>query len=244
MAAAFAQFFIFAMVLFVALCAVSTGVFYLSVLTISNNMPLRLILEVVIGLVITKLLTSYGNLVIFRGGDLAHPVLWTWYSTYLLIINLIKGIFSGFIRMATMFVWVVVFIGKIDRSNFPDGFENTDPAFSAFLQTLNFHHRSLPHSFSKDPDLCACLRLPFCNQSSSTEHRVVQVSSKYDMMWALQFLAVCNVRETGVALRCSYRNPVFTAFGHKHAKAKEAEEASASAQGGQASSNMASDSRP
>ena len=52
--------------------------------------------------------------------------LWTWYSTYLLIINLVKGVFTGFVRMATMFFWVVVFIGKIDRSNFqvPEGQES------------------------------------------------------------------------------------------------------------------------
>jgi hypothetical protein len=141
-AAAIAQYFIFAIVLFVALCAVTTGIFYLSVLTINHNMPIRLILEAVITLIITKLFVTFGNRYIFRDGDLAHPVLWTWYSTYLLIINLVKGIIAGFVRMGTMFVWVVIFIGKIDRSNFPDGFESTDPAFSAFLQTLNFHHRS------------------------------------------------------------------------------------------------------
>jgi hypothetical protein len=140
-AAAFAQFFIFAMVLFVVLCAVTTGIFYLSVLTINHNMPIRLIVEAVITLVITKLFATFGNRYIFRNGDLAHPVLWTWYSTYLLIINLVKGIIAGFIRMGTMFAWVVIFIGKIDRSNFPDGFESSDPAFCAFFQTLNFQHR-------------------------------------------------------------------------------------------------------
>jgi hypothetical protein len=141
-AAAFAQYFIFAMVLFVVLCAATTGIFYLSVLTINHNMPIRSILEVVITLIITKLLITFGNRFIFRDGDLSHPVLWTWYSTYLLIINLVKGVFTGFVRMATMFFWVVVFIGKIDRSNFPEGQESSDAAFCAFFQTLNFHHRS------------------------------------------------------------------------------------------------------
>ena len=76
-AAAFVQYFIFAMVLFAVLCAVTTGVFYLSVLTINHNMPIRSILEVVITLIITKLLsvlTTFGNRFIFRDGDLALDV--------------------------------------------------------------------------------------------------------------------------------------------------------------------------
>ena len=37
------------------------------------------------------------------------------YSTYLLVVYLIRGILAGIIRMLTMFVWIVIQIGKIDR---------------------------------------------------------------------------------------------------------------------------------
>lgn len=120
-ALAYAQYFVFAYVLFAVLCAVTTGLFYLSALTFNQNMPIRMIVEALIGIVMVKVLTVLADYAIFREGNLAHPVVWTWYSTYLLILNLIRGILSGIIRMVTMCVWIVIQIGIMDRSNFPEG---------------------------------------------------------------------------------------------------------------------------
>jgi hypothetical protein len=144
-ASAFAQYYIFASTIFAILCLSTSGMIYSTVLTASGNTPLRIVFEVLLGMVVTRLLIEFGNRVVFRGsGVLAHPVLWTWYSTYLLVVYLIRGILAGIIRMLTMFVWIVVQIGIVDRSNFPEGKESSDPAFSAFFQTLRFHHRRPP----------------------------------------------------------------------------------------------------
>ena len=43
--------------------------------------------------------------------------------------------------MITMIILLVLQIGVMDRSNFPEGMEDKDPAFTAFLSTLMFHHR-------------------------------------------------------------------------------------------------------
>jgi hypothetical protein len=105
-------------------------------------MPLRVIFEIVLGTIVTKVLVDFGNRIVFHdNGDLAHPVMWTWYSTYLLVVYLIRGILAGIIRIAVMFFWIVIQIGKVDRSNFPEGKECTDPAFVSFFQTLQFHHK-------------------------------------------------------------------------------------------------------
>ncbi len=142
MAIAYAQYIIFAYILFAVLCVVTSGVIYILALTFGHNMPIRLIFEAVLGIVIIKILVTYGNRVVFGSrGELTHPVIWTWYSTYLLILYLVRGILSGIIRMFTMFVWIVIEIGVIHRSNFPDGQESSDAAFASFFQTLCFHHR-------------------------------------------------------------------------------------------------------
>lgn len=140
-ASAFAQYYIYAYVIFVLLCTVTTGLIYASTLTVSMNAPVRVLFEVALGILVVKLLTAVSDRVIFRDGQLAHPVLWTWFSTYLLVVNLIRGILSGITRIATMLFWIVVQIGVVDRSNFPAGKESYDPVFSAFFETLNFHHR-------------------------------------------------------------------------------------------------------
>ncbi len=121
MALAFAQYYVFAYVLFVVLCAVTTALFFVSALTFGQNAPIRQILEAIIGIIVIKGLTVLADRVIFKGGDLAHPVAWTWYSTYLLILNLIRGILSGIVRMVIMCVWIVFQIGVMHRSNFPEG---------------------------------------------------------------------------------------------------------------------------
>ena len=45
-ASAYAQYYIFAFVLFAAFCAVSTGIFYADALTFNQNQPIRQIFEV------------------------------------------------------------------------------------------------------------------------------------------------------------------------------------------------------
>jgi hypothetical protein len=140
-ASAFAQYYIFAFVLFAVLCIGSSGLVYATTLTLSLNAPVRILFEVVLGVIIVQAFTLFSDRVIFRGGQLSHPVLWTWYSTYLLVVNLIRGILSGIIRVAFMCSWVVIQIGVVDRSNFPSGKESSDAVFSSFFQTLNFHHR-------------------------------------------------------------------------------------------------------
>jgi hypothetical protein len=140
-ASAFAQYYIFAYAIFIGLSILTSGII-VAIFTLNLNMPIRIIFEVVLGLIVATLISAVINRVIYRNGDLAHPVAWTWVSTLLLVINLIKGILSGIIRLVTMFVLSVVQIGIIDSSNFPEGRENMDPVFSSFLQTLRFHHRS------------------------------------------------------------------------------------------------------
>ena len=141
-ASAFAQYYIFSYIIFAVLCVGTSGLIYGTMLTLNLNMPIRILFEVVLGMLVTKILVEYGNRIIFhKNGDLAHPVMWTWYSTYLLVVYLIRGILAGIIRMFIMFVWIVVQIGKVDNSNFPEGKEDPDPAFSSFFQTLRFHHK-------------------------------------------------------------------------------------------------------
>jgi hypothetical protein len=140
-ATAFAQYYIFAYVFFVVLCIATTGFIYASTLTVSLNTPVRILFEVALGVITVRLLTKFSDLVIFRDGQLAQPVLWSWFSTYLLVVNLIRGILSGITRIAIMCFWIVVQIGVVDHSNFPSGKEHYDPVFSAFFETLNFHHR-------------------------------------------------------------------------------------------------------
>jgi hypothetical protein len=144
-ASAYAQYYIFAYVLFAVFCVLTSGLIYVTALTFSDNLPIQLIFEAVLGVILIRLVILFCNRIVFsNGGELAHPVLWTWYSTYLLILYLIRGILSGIVRMVTMFVWIVIQIGIIHRSNFPEGKECRDPAFSSFFQTLNFHHRCTP----------------------------------------------------------------------------------------------------
>ncbi len=121
MALAYAQYFLFAYIIFAVLCFVTTGRSYAAVLTFGDNMPIRIVFEVIIGLVIVKGLNAIGDRYIFRDGELVHPVPWTWYSTYLLIVQLIRGILAGVVRVVMMCLWIVIQIGVMDRSNFPEG---------------------------------------------------------------------------------------------------------------------------
>ena len=43
------------------------------------------------------------------------------YSTYFVVFGVVRGILSGIIRMVMMMVWIVIQIGVIHRSNFPEG---------------------------------------------------------------------------------------------------------------------------
>jgi hypothetical protein len=141
-ASAFAQYCIFSYVLVAVFCFASSGLSFAAVLTINGNMPVRIIFEVALGILATTCLVLVGNRVIFnRAGELVHPVAWTWYSSYLLVVYLLRGLLAGIVRMITMVVWIVVQIGIIDRTNFPEGREHMDPAFASFFQTLRFHHR-------------------------------------------------------------------------------------------------------
>jgi hypothetical protein len=103
-----------------------------------------ILIEVALGYIIARVVLEriIGKNMIFGGtGDMQHPVIWTWYSTYLLIVNIIKGLLAGIIRMILMIIMLVLQIGVMDRSNFPEGTESQDPAFVSFLSTLLFHHR-------------------------------------------------------------------------------------------------------
>jgi hypothetical protein len=103
-----------------------------------------ILVEVALGYIIARVVLEriIGKNFIFGGtGDMQHPVIWTWYSTYLLIVNIVKGLLAGIVRMIVMIMMLVLQIGVMDRSNFPEGSESQDPAFVAFLSTLLFHHR-------------------------------------------------------------------------------------------------------
>ncbi len=103
-----------------------------------------ILIEVAVGYIIARVVLErmIGKNMIFGGtGDMQHPVVWTWYSTYLLIVNIIKGLLAGIVRMILMIIMLVLQIGVMDRSNFPEGQESQDPAFVSFLSTLLFHHR-------------------------------------------------------------------------------------------------------
>ncbi len=137
MALAFAQYFLFAYIIFAVLCFLTAGRSYAAVLTFGDNMPIRVIFEVVIGLIIVKGLNAFGDRYIFRNGELMHPVVWTWYSTYLLVVNLIRGILAGVVRVVMMCLWIVIQIGVMDRSNFPEG--QACISLLAILDRLNFY---------------------------------------------------------------------------------------------------------
>ena len=133
---------VWAYLIFLILTVVTSDFFYVLIFRAGG---VWILIEVVIGFFIARsVLENYvGKVLIFRKtGDMTHPVFWTWYSTYLLLVNIIKGLLAGIIRMVTMIVLLILQIGIMDRSNFPEGMESKDPAFVAFLSTLLFHHRS------------------------------------------------------------------------------------------------------
>ena len=135
---------VWAYLIFLILTVVTSDFFYVLIFRAGG---VWILIEVVIGFFVARsVLENYvGKVLIFRKtGDMTHPVFWTWYSTYLLLVNIIKGLLAGIIRMVTMIVLLILQIGVMDRSNFPEGLESKDPAFVAFLSTLLFHHRFLP----------------------------------------------------------------------------------------------------
>jgi hypothetical protein len=140
-ASAYAQYFILAYTLFAIFCVGSSKLIYT---TLINHLPLNSIVESVMLLIIGCVFTKICNRFVYAAGEVTDPVLWTWYTTYFLTFNLVKGVLSGIWRMLYMVFWIVIQIGIIDHSNFPEGKEAQDPAFVCFFQTLNFHHRCAP----------------------------------------------------------------------------------------------------
>jgi hypothetical protein len=103
-----------------------------------------ILFEVVLGYIVAKVVMEQfvGHKLIFEGtNDVRHPVLWTWYSVYLLLVNLVRGLLAGIIRMVMLILLMLFQIGTMDRSTFPEGYESQDSAFVAFLSTLQFHHK-------------------------------------------------------------------------------------------------------
>ncbi len=103
-----------------------------------------ILLEVVLGYMVTKLLMEryVGQTLIFGGSnEMRHPILWSWYSAYLLLVNILRGLLAGIIRVFMLIMLTVFHIGKMDTSTFPEGQEAQDSAFVAFLSTLLFHHK-------------------------------------------------------------------------------------------------------
>jgi hypothetical protein len=132
---------VWAYLIFVVLLVVTSNKFYELVFFGGG---VWILIEVALGYIIARVVLEriIGKNMIFGGtGDMHHPVVWTWYSTYLLIVNIIKGLLAGIIRMIVMIFMLVTQIGVMDRSNFPEGQEYQDPAFVSFLSTLLFHHR-------------------------------------------------------------------------------------------------------
>jgi hypothetical protein len=137
-ASAYAQYFIFAYILFAIFCVASSKLIYIIII---NNLPLNIIFELVMVSITGYVFVRICDRFVYVAGEMADPVLWTWYSTYFLTFNLVKGVLDGIWRMVKMVFWIVIQIAIIDRSNFPEGKEGGDPAFVSFFQTLNFHHR-------------------------------------------------------------------------------------------------------
>ena len=137
-ASAYAQYFVYAYILFAIFCVMSSNFIY------SYLAPTyETIFESVLVLFLGSIFDRISHNLIFVGGKMVNPVLWTWYSTYYLVFNLVTGVIKGISRMIYMIIWIVIQVGIIDRSNFPEGKENNDPAFVSFFQTLNFHHRCI-----------------------------------------------------------------------------------------------------
>ena len=132
---------VWAYLLFILLAVLTSNKFYGFLLDVGG---VWLLLEVVLGYLIARLLLDWyvGQRLIFGGTeDMRHPVLWTWYSAYLLLVNIVRGLLAGIIRMVMLIVLMVFHIGKMDTSAFPEGQEWQDTAFVAFLSTLLFHHK-------------------------------------------------------------------------------------------------------
>jgi hypothetical protein len=132
---------VWAYLIFIVLLVVTSSKFYELVFFAGG---IWILVELILGYIIARVVLEHiiGKNMIFGGtGVMQHPVIWTWYSTYLLIVNIIKGLVAGIVRMILMIMMLVLQIGVMDRSNFPEGQESQDPAFVSFLSTLLFHHR-------------------------------------------------------------------------------------------------------
>ncbi len=132
---------VWAYLLFIFLVVLTSDRFYTLLLNVGG---VWIFLEVVLGYMVAKIMMEryIGRTFIFGGSnDLLHPILWTWYSAYLLLINIVRGLLAGIIRMFMLILLTVFHIGKMDTSTFPEGQESKDSAFVAFLSTLLFHHK-------------------------------------------------------------------------------------------------------
>jgi hypothetical protein len=163
-ASAYAQYFIFAYTLFAIFCVASSKFIYI---TIINNLPLNLIFESVMVVTIGYLVVRICDRFLYVAGEMANPVLWTWYSTYFLTFNLVKGALDGIRRIINMAFWIVIQIGIIDQSNFPEGKEGWDPVFVSFFQTLNFHHR------------CASIRQLWPCKPTESSETMILITEKF-----------------------------------------------------------------
>ena len=49
-----------------------------------------------------------GRALLMEGGDsVLYPVMWTWYSTYLMLVNIAKGVILAVVRILSMLVILV-----------------------------------------------------------------------------------------------------------------------------------------
>ena len=132
---------VWAYLLFIFLLVLTSERFYVLLFNVGG---VWILLEVVLGYIVAKVLMEkyIGQTLIFgSNNDLLHPILWTWYSAYLLLVNIVRGLLAGIIRMFMLIMLTVFHIGKMDTSTFPEGQESQDTAFVAFLSTLLFHHK-------------------------------------------------------------------------------------------------------
>jgi hypothetical protein len=68
------------------------------------------VIEVLIGFILLSMIFDHiiGRRFLLEGrNEMAHPVAWTWYSTYLILVNLAKGIVHAIVRIITMLVIVI-----------------------------------------------------------------------------------------------------------------------------------------
>eukprot|EP00293_Proteomonas_sulcata_P008846 CAMPEP_0184299096 /NCGR_PEP_ID=MMETSP1049-20130417/9770_1 /TAXON_ID=77928 /ORGANISM="Proteomonas sulcata, Strain CCMP704" /LENGTH=342 /DNA_ID=CAMNT_0026609431 /DNA_START=126 /DNA_END=1154 /DNA_ORIENTATION=+ len=118
---------------------------------VASFVILVLILDMFVGRTITF---NYQN-------ELKNPVLWTWVSTFMLLVNLGKGLVHAVMRVGYMMVLSVFQFAILDKTVFPAGYEGLDPGYSAYLSCLYFNH------MYRNPVMIAFMGKPKVNEECS-----------------------------------------------------------------------------